>query len=43
MAQMVRHIEGLLTAPTAGALSFVVIVPGWLEMDAWSMLQVARI
>jgi hypothetical protein len=42
MAAMVRHIEQLLVAPNAGPLSFVVIVPGWLEMEAWSLLQESK-
>jgi phosphorylated CTD-interacting factor 1 len=42
MAAMVRHIEQLLAAPAAKALSFVVIVPGWTEMVAWALLQESK-
>jgi hypothetical protein len=39
MAAMYTHMEGLLCAPSAGPLSFSVVVPGWTETPSWGRLE----
>ena len=41
LARTVAHCEGLLRG-AAGPLSFVVVVPGWADSEAWRSLQASE-